>query len=346
MKISDFLASLRDRDIQVLAEGEQLRCSAPPGTLTPDVRDELRLRKAEILEFLRSADTLAHQQRALVPLQPRGSRPPAFGFGGHNGDVFCFRSLARHLGEDQPFFGLQPPGLDGQGEPLTRVQDLAAYFAREIRSYQPEGPYVIVGFCAGGTIAYELACQLVQSGAAISILALFGAPYPTSYRRLPRLRKRLEVEVRRIFKHIRALAALCADERRRYVAARLKGRNRGQGSRSAAAADPVLAHRARVERATLRALRHYSPGHYDGMLSLFLPCEEWARSREEPLRWRSVAARTREFFGPQGCSTDIMLLEPHAPLFARLFRNCRETLDRGMDHDVTVRWSGFACEPV
>src|SRR5258708_39594275 len=112
------LATLRDRDILVWAEGDQLRCSAPTGALTRDLRDELRLRKSELLSFLRSASSLAKQQRAIVPLQPQGKQPPIFAFGGHNGDVFCFRSLARHLGEDQPFFGLQPPGLDGCGVPL------------------------------------------------------------------------------------------------------------------------------------------------------------------------------------------------------------------------------------
>jgi thioesterase domain-containing protein len=281
-----------------------------------------------------------------VPLQPRGSRPPAFAFGGHNGDVFCFRALARHLGEDQPFFGLEPPGLDGQSEPLTRVEDLAACFAQQIRAFHPEGPYIIIGFCAGGTIAFELARQLHRDGATLRMVALFGAPYPTAYRRLPRLRKRLEGQAVRMCKHIRTLASLSSTNWRTYIAEKLRTRKSAPGTTKTSSPDPVLIHRARVERATFTALRNYSPERYDGMLNLFLPCEEWARSREQPLRWRSVAQRTREYFGPQGCSTDIMLLEPHAPVFARLFRSCGETLDRGSDDDVPVRWGGFACEPV
>ena len=164
MKVATLLATLRDRDIQVWADGDQLRCNAPAGALTAELREELRQRKAEILSFLRSAGSLARQQRAIVPLQSRGTRPPIFAFGGHNGDVFCFRALAHHLGEDQPFFGLQPPGFDGCGEPLARVEDLAAHFAAEIRQFQQHGPYVIAGFCAGGSIAFELARQLSGTG--------------------------------------------------------------------------------------------------------------------------------------------------------------------------------------
>ena len=111
---------------------------------------------AEIIE-LRKAEGIARQPDGIVPLQPRGTRIPVYAVGGHNGDVFAFRDLARHLGEDQPFFGLQPPGLDGRSEPLARVEDIAACLAAQIRAFQPSGPCVIAGYCAGGSVAFELA---------------------------------------------------------------------------------------------------------------------------------------------------------------------------------------------
>ena len=113
MNTSAFLETLRKRDIQLWAEGDQLRCSAPPGALSSELREELRQRKPDILKFLDAAASLARQQRAIIPLQPRGARVPVFAVAGHNGDVFCYRALVQHLGDDQPFFGLQPPGLDG-----------------------------------------------------------------------------------------------------------------------------------------------------------------------------------------------------------------------------------------
>lgn len=324
MNVATFLATLRDRDIQVWADGDQLRCNAPAGTLTAELREELRRRKSEIRSFLHSAGSLARQQRAIVPLQPRGARPPIFAFGGHNGDVFCFRALAHQLGEDQPFFGLQPLGFDGCGEPLVSVEDLAAHFAAEIRQFQPDGAYVIAGFCAGGSIAFELARQLLRDGAALRGLALFGAPYPTAYHRLSRLRKRLVAHVDRLVKHARALASLPSGERRLYLADRLRNRKLQSVSGRQAAPDPVLAQRARVARATFAALRRYVLGHFAGRLTHFMPCEAWVRSRDEPHRWRSVVEEVEEYFGPAGCNPDIMLLEPHAPTFARLFRQWRE----------------------
>jgi thioesterase domain-containing protein len=75
-----------------------------------------------------------------------------------------------------PFYGLQPPGLDGQGAPLTRIEDLAAYFAAQIRAFHPSGPCIVTGFCAGGMTAFELGRQLERAGTPVSLVALFGRP--------------------------------------------------------------------------------------------------------------------------------------------------------------------------
>ena len=323
MRVPALLAELRGRDIQVWADGDRLRCNAPADALTPELRDQLQQRKNDILEFLHSAGVLAQQQRAIVPLQPRGKRTPIFAVAGHNGDVFCYRALARHLGDDQPFYGLEPPGRDGQSEPLTRVEDLAAYFAAQIRTFQPDGPCVIAGFCAGGSIALELGRRLLQERAAISFLALFGCPYPTWYRILPQLRQRLGHQLERMARHTRALASLTSRERRLYIAEKLRNHEAQRTVERPAEPDSVLVLRAKVERATFAAARRYTPGHFAGRVSLFLPCKEWVRSGNEPLRWRSVAHDTAEFFGPDGCKGDTMLREPYAPAFAELFRQCR-----------------------
>jgi thioesterase domain-containing protein len=318
MKTLDFLTTLRDRDIQVWADGDRLRCSAPAGALTVELRQELQRRKSEILKFLRSAESLAQQQRAIVPLQPRGNGTPIFAVAGHNGDVFCFRALAHHLGADQPFFGLQPPGLDGCREPLTRVEDFAAYFAAQIRTVRPDGPYVIAGYCAGGTIAFELARQLLQEGAEIQALALFGSPFATSYRLLPQLRQRFGQVAERVTRHIRAMTSLPAAERRSYISERLGNLKLKRAAQRQAAPDPVLVWRDQVGRATLAAIRRYTPGIFPGRLSLFWPCKECGG--DALALWPSVAQNTGKYFGPDGCDGASMLREPYAATFAELFR--------------------------
>jgi len=324
-----FLATLRGRDIQVWAEGGQLRCSAPPGALSIEFREELRERKADILKFLDTAESFARQQRAIIPLQPHGTRAPIFAVAGHNGDVFCYRTLVQYLGDDQPFFGLQPPGLDGQSQPLTSIEDLAAYFAEQIKAFRPEGPCVIAGYCAGGATAFELAQQLLRTDSAVEAVALFGAPYATAYRFGSQMRLRFETEWARVSRHVHALVSLSPAQQKEYILEKLNlvlPSNRDDGSHSkignqkSKISPEVLAHRVKVQKATFAALARYTPRYYPGRLVLFLPCNAWAGSSRQPLRWRAVAERVEEYYGPDHCHTDVMLLEPNAPLFAELFR--------------------------
>lgn len=340
MNLPDFLAALRERDIQIWADGDRLRCNAPAGALTPELREELRRRKAEVLNFLQSAAALAGQQRAIVPLQPGGTAAPIFAVAGHNGDVFCFRALAQHLGDDQPFFGLQPPGLDGHREPLSRVEDLAAHFAAQIRAVRPEGPYVIAGYCAGGAIAFELARQLVRDGAAVSVLALFGSPFPTAFRWLPQLRQRAGQLLERAIRHGRALASRSLLEQRDYLAERIRNLQAQRAARRQAAPDPVLVWRDRVGRATLAAIRRYRPGSFAGRLNLFWPCKNCGG--DALAQWPTVARDTGKFFGPEGCDGANMLREPYAARFAELYR---QSLQGMQDRKIILPRKSLAASP-
>ena len=78
--------------------------------------------------------------RAIVPIQPKGTRPPLYVMSGIDGHVLGFQKMAFHLGEDQPVYGLVPRVLDN-GEPChTRVEDMAAYYVEAIRTSAARGP--------------------------------------------------------------------------------------------------------------------------------------------------------------------------------------------------------------
>ncbi len=111
--------------------------------------------------------------RSLVPMQTLGSKPPLFLIHGWAGDVFGFVELARQMAPDQPVYGLQAVGLDGKEPQHSEVATMAAHYAREIRAFQPEGPYLIGGYSAGGVFAFEVAQELHRLGQRVSMLALF-----------------------------------------------------------------------------------------------------------------------------------------------------------------------------
>ncbi len=112
---------------------------------------------------------------SLVEMQPRGSRPPLFCVHPAGGTVFCYRDLARHLGGDQPFFGLQARGLSGEAPPQDTVEEMAAHYIDTMRSVQPVGPYRLAGWSLGGNLAFEMARQLREQGDEVALLALLDA---------------------------------------------------------------------------------------------------------------------------------------------------------------------------
>lgn len=122
---------------------------------------------------------------SLVAIQPQGSKPPIFCVHGGTGDVLWFRELAHHLGKEQPFYGLQSRGLDGCQEPFTRIEDMAAHYISEIRLVQPEGPYLLGGYCFGGEVVYEMARQLQSQGEKVLLLAIISSIPNIGYHKAP-----------------------------------------------------------------------------------------------------------------------------------------------------------------
>lgn len=103
---------------------------------------------AELVQIL-NREAPSSRWSSLVTIQPKGARPPLFCMHGAGGNVLIYRELSKRLGDDQPFYGLQSQGLDGDCEPPTRIEDMATDYVREICRIQPTGPYYLAGYCLG-----------------------------------------------------------------------------------------------------------------------------------------------------------------------------------------------------
>jgi thioesterase domain-containing protein/aryl carrier-like protein len=115
---------------------------------------------------------------SLVPLQAGGSRPPFFCVHPGGGTVLLFHALARRLGPDQPFYGLQAAGLDGRTAPHRTIEAMAAGYLAEVRAVRPHGPYQLGGMCWGSNVAFEMACRLRAQGEQVALLAVIDGRQP------------------------------------------------------------------------------------------------------------------------------------------------------------------------
>jgi amino acid adenylation domain-containing protein len=163
------------------------------------------------------------QASPLTILNQGGSQPPFIYF--HNdlagGGLYC-RKIAEGLGRDQPFYAIDPHG--GDGVVPGSIEAMAADYLPLVRSIRPRGPYRLGGFCAGGTVAYEIAQSLLRQGERVEHLVLINTAAPSA--RVPWIDGaiRLIGRERRLAPNLRdRLSLILAGRVRRIVSAFSRG---------------------------------------------------------------------------------------------------------------------------
>ncbi|MFD2170023.1 amino acid adenylation domain-containing protein [Tumebacillus lipolyticus] len=116
----------------------------------------------------------------IITMQPHGTRLPFFCIHAGTGGILQYMELARTLGADQPFYGIQAPGLEDESEPHAEIGAMAEHYLQEIKKIQPEGPYVLGGWCVGGAISFEIAKLLQQQGEEAVFVAIMDTNVPNA----------------------------------------------------------------------------------------------------------------------------------------------------------------------
>lgn len=237
---------------------------------------------------------------SLVAIQPKGNKYPLFCVHAAGGNILFYRDLARHLGVTQPFYGLQAQGLDGQKPPLTRVEDMAALYLKEIRAIQPKGPYLLGGYCLGGTIALEMAQQLYAQGQEVALLALI-----ETYNWNNRTRSSTDsiyYYMQKIEFHWRNFTLLnsrgkltflkekakVAKSRRRVFYGKLMSKM-GKSPSQRNGTSEIDVSLARLWETNDTAASTYQPRSYPGKITHFCPLKAYARYQDPALGWDQLA---------------------------------------------------------
>ena len=122
----------------------------------------------ELATYLRQSP--AAKWPALVTIQGGLSLLPIFIAHGLGGSLLSFVELAGALGPEQPVYGLQLPAFIDEHHADLRI--LAANYVKQVRAVQPAGPYHLAGHSSGGLIVLEMACQIMEQGETVGLLAL------------------------------------------------------------------------------------------------------------------------------------------------------------------------------
>lgn len=251
----------------------------------------------------------------VVPIRIEGSNPPLFLAAGAGGNVVIFKDLADALGPDHPVWGLQAPGL-GEDEPDSYdVEQTAARYAEGIRAIQPEGPWLVAGYSAGGIFAYETARQLDPSGRNIALLAILDTALLGRDRTIT---KRILQEARRFRNNPARYVKQFGRRIRGAYVFRRQIRLETQGKQ-------VPRHFRNVARSRSESAKRYVPPPWDGSIVL-IRSESWSQMgrSDENLGWGKLVNGRVESHDLPGHHLQL-IRGNHAASVARILRDSAQS---------------------
>ncbi len=274
---------------------------------------------------------------SLVTIRSEGTRPPLFLVHGAEGNVLLYRDLARCLGSDQPVYGLQSQGLDGNDKFLTNFAEMASSYIREIKEVQSGGPYHLGGYCLGGIIALEMAHQLRAMGEQVALVGMIETYNVNTTPMAQSFWMTLLHLPQNVFYHLGSVLSVGMSDRKKFLKEKLKvamGRlsirvstllaSKNQRTKDSEA--PVYPHLA-IAKANEQAAYNYVPKSYSGQVVLFRPKVHFLGQNDAEFGWGEVA---RE--GLRVCQLPVypkaMLVEPFVQNLAEEFNACLGFTDK------------------
>ncbi len=253
----------------------------------------------------------------IVPINTDGEGIPIFIVSSGLG----MKYLGSELGNTHPLYALF---AYENGKPAYRgtVQESAEVYYRCLLSFQPDGPYCLLGHSADGHFALELARLLRQNGKTVTFLGLIDS-YPPAAKQQLNPGKRLDYYLRSLKKNnfrgvLRTLWRSLRWRVDKYL-------NQKRGAKEV----EDWQRRGEVRRVKHFLMKAYQPETYDGDITLFSATYALDVTREEMVRqWEKVIRGRIEVIPVLGDHTSVV----QPPHVAALGKVILEAID-GMDEN-------------
>lgn len=249
------------------------------------------------------------RKTSLVMIQegksPEGTaspKAPLFCIHGAGGNVLIYQQLAMQLGESQTVYGCQASGLDGVQPILDDIKSMASNYVDEVLRIAPEGPYLLMGYCMGGTIAWEMGQQLRERG--ITDVTLFMLEtYNWKNLELDSIPKSLRYYAEKVYFHAKNFYMLDPQGRQKFWKEKTAVlRRRSQKWKGSLLARTGFHHAkgvnksgidedllARIWKTNDDAALVYTPEPYAGRVVHIRPQSEYERHKGVDMGWDSLA---------------------------------------------------------
>ena len=128
----------------------------------------------QLSTLLDSSDDDQAQRLGYEPLLPlrTGDGPTLFCFHPASGFAWQFSVLSRYLSPRWSITGIQSPRPEGPMQTAATLDEVCEHHLATLLAQQPHGPYYLLGYSLGGTLAQGIAARLRQRGETVAFLGL------------------------------------------------------------------------------------------------------------------------------------------------------------------------------
>jgi thioesterase domain-containing protein len=127
---------------------------------------------------INAASLEASPVASCVTMKPGNNEPPVFMFPGAAGSILQIAPLAAALDAPMPVYAIKPRGMEQGETPYRHLAEMAEHAIGVITTVRACGPYLLVGYSAGGLVALEVARQLSAAGQDVPLVMLLDT-YPS-----------------------------------------------------------------------------------------------------------------------------------------------------------------------
>lgn len=118
---------------------------------------------ADMDNMLLSLGTTTAVYDPIVPLVTTGSKAPIILCHPGGGEFLTWLILLKYI-PDRPVYALRVRGFHKNEAPFETLDEMLETYIAGIRKHQPKGPYLLLGLCFGGMLAFELGKRLEAAG--------------------------------------------------------------------------------------------------------------------------------------------------------------------------------------
>ncbi|WP_372368134.1 amino acid adenylation domain-containing protein [Candidatus Uabimicrobium sp. HlEnr_7] len=219
----------------------------------------------------------------VICMNNKTSNKPIFLVHSAHVDPISYHHLCKSLDGKVTAYTIRTEELD----PYSSIEKTASYHIKNIRSVQPDGPYVIGGMCMGGLVAFEVARQLQDEGENVKFVFIMDSinipgmkNYKSRAKHKQKKRQRKIKNLRKVVEFVKHL--LCGDFE--FISQKIKKIKSNINRQTKKISDPRMRLRKKM-RDRLRIIRDdYHPQNYNGTIIYIRSEKAEGEFSEERLR--------------------------------------------------------------